>query len=73
VNGTIEIAGPERVRLDKLAGRFLTATHDPRALVTDVHGRYYGIAVNDQSLTPGNNARIGSTRFEAWLGSMPQK
>jgi uncharacterized protein YbjT (DUF2867 family) len=73
VNGTIEIAGPERVGLDKFVGRFLTATHDPRKVVTDAHARYYGTAVNDQSLTPGNNARIGQTGFEAWLSSMPQK
>ena len=73
VNGTIEIAGPDRVPLDKLVGRFLTATHDPRKVVTDAHARYYGIEVNDQSLTPGKNARIGPTGFEDWLSSMPRK
>ena len=73
VNGTIEIAGPERVPLDKLVGRFLSATRDPREVVTDVHARYFGIAVNDQSLTPANNARIGPTSFEDWLSSMPRK
>ena len=51
VNGTIEIAGPERIPLDKLVGRFLTATQDPRKVVTDAHARYFGVAVNDQSLT----------------------
>src|SRR4029077_12603212 len=73
VNGTIEIAGPERIPLDTLVGRFLTATHDPRKVVTDAHAGYFGVAVNDQSLTPGSNARIGPTRFEHWLSSMPQK
>lgn len=73
VNGTIEIAGPKRVRLDELVGRFLTATQDPRELVTDAHARYFDIAVDDQSLTAGNNARIGPTSFEAWLSSMPRK
>jgi len=73
VNGTIEIAGPERVGLDELVGRFLAATKDPRKVITDVHAGYFGVAVNDQSLTPGKNARIGPTRFEAWLGSMPSK
>ena len=72
VNGTIEIAGPERVGLDKLVGRFLTATQDPREVVTDTHARYFGIAVNDQSLTPGKNARVGSIGFEAWLSSVPR-
>jgi len=73
LNGTIEIAGPERIPLDQLVGRFLTATQDPRKVVTDAHARYFGIGVNDQSLTPGSNARIGQTSFETWLSSMPRK
>jgi uncharacterized protein YbjT (DUF2867 family) len=68
LNGMVELAGPERVPLDKLVARFLSATADPREVVTDVHARYYGIEVNDQSLTPGDNPRIGPTRFEDWLG-----
>jgi len=67
VNGTIEIAGPERVRLSELVARFLSATGDPREVTTDVHARYYGIELNDQSLTPGDNLRIGATRFDDWL------
>jgi uncharacterized protein YbjT (DUF2867 family) len=74
VNRTVEVAGPERVRLDELVGRFLRATQDPREVVTDVHARYFGAELNDQSLTPGDNPRIGSTRFEDWLSrSIPQK
>ncbi|MGH8533944.1 MAG: SDR family oxidoreductase [Gammaproteobacteria bacterium] len=74
VNGTIEIAGPERVRLDELVGRFLSATQDPREVVTDVHARYFGVELNDQSLTPGDNPRIAPTRFEDWLSrSIPHK
>ena len=44
-----------------------------RRVVTDVHARYFGIEMNDQSLTPGDNPRIGPTRFEDWLSrSIPQ-
>ncbi|HUC99474.1 MAG TPA: SDR family oxidoreductase [Candidatus Polarisedimenticolaceae bacterium] len=67
VNGTIEIAGPERLGLDELVRRFLRAKQDARQVVTDVHARYFGIDVNDQSLTPGDNPRIGPTRFDEWL------
>ena len=67
VNGRVELAGPERLPLDELVRRFLNATQDPRAVVTDVHARYYGIELNDQSLTPGDNPRIGPTRFADWL------
>jgi uncharacterized protein YbjT (DUF2867 family) len=72
-NGTVEVAGPEKIRLDELVRRYLTANKDARQVVTDVHARYYGLGnLNDQSLTPGDNPRIGPTRFEDWLSrSMP--
>jgi len=57
VNGMIEIAGPERAGLDELVGRFMGATKDPREVITDVDARYYGLVINDQSLTPGANPR----------------
>src|SRR6266478_5873884 len=67
VNGMLEIAGPERLRLDELVGRFLRATKDPREVITDVEARYFGLVLNDESLTPGANPRIGPTWFEDWL------
>jgi uncharacterized protein YbjT (DUF2867 family) len=74
VNGTVEVAGPERIRLDELVRRYLSANRDARKVTTDVHARYFGTELNDQSLTPGDNPRIGPTRFEDWLSrSIPQK
>ena len=67
LNGTIELAGPETIRMDELIGRFLSANHDARQVTTDVRALYYGIKVNDRSLTPGENPRIGPTRFGDWL------
>jgi len=67
VNGTVELAGPEPIRLDELVRRYLSANRDARKVTTDVHARYSGIEVNDQSLTPGKSARLGPTRFEDWL------
>ena len=67
LNGTVELAGPERISLDELVRRFLSATQDQRKVTTDVHARYFGAELNDQSLTPGDNPRIGPTRFEDWL------
>jgi uncharacterized protein YbjT (DUF2867 family) len=73
VNGMIEVAGPEPIRQDELVRRFLSANKDARKVATDVHARYYGIELNDQSLTPGDNPRLGPTRFEDWLRrSIPQ-
>jgi len=74
VNGTIELAGPEQFRLDELVRRFLSAHQDARQVVADVHARYFGAELNDQSLIPGDNPRIAPTRFEDWLRrSRPQK
>jgi len=67
VNGTVEVAGPEAMPLDELVRRFLRATQDTRKVVPDVHARYYGAVLDDQSLTAGKNARLGAIRFEDWL------
>ncbi len=66
-NGMIELAGPEPIRMDELARRFLTATGDARQVTTDPKARYYGATVDDRSLTPGNNPILGPTRFADWL------
>jgi uncharacterized protein YbjT (DUF2867 family) len=67
LNDTVELAGPEPVRMDELVRRFLSANGDSRKVITDTHALYFGINVNDQSLTPGENPRLGPTRFEDWL------
>lgn len=67
VNGIIEVAGPERVRMAALVQRFLNAKHDQRTVVVDPHARYFGVELSDQSLVPGERARIAPTRFEDWL------
>jgi uncharacterized protein YbjT (DUF2867 family) len=68
VNGTVELAGPERFRLDELVRRFLSARNDPRPVVTDADAPYYGLQVSDErALIPGDNPRLGATRFADWL------
>jgi uncharacterized protein YbjT (DUF2867 family) len=67
VNGTVEIGGPEQFCLDELVRRDLAAFQDPREVISDPHGRYYGIQVSERSLVPDNDARLGEARFEGWL------
>jgi uncharacterized protein YbjT (DUF2867 family) len=67
VNGTIEIAGPERERLSDLVGRFLSATGDRRVVTADPHAPYFGAELDDRSLTPGDQPRLGAIRFDDWL------
>jgi uncharacterized protein YbjT (DUF2867 family) len=67
VNGTVEVGGPEKFRLDELVRRGLAAWNDPREVVADPHARYYGIELSERTLLPGDDARLGETRFETWL------
>jgi uncharacterized protein YbjT (DUF2867 family) len=63
----IEVAGPEAIGMDELVRRFLSATDDPRPVVTDDSVTYFGAQINDSSLTPGPGARIAPTRLDDWL------
>jgi hypothetical protein len=66
VNGTVELAGPEPICMDELVRRFLAATRDARQVTTDAQARYYGAVLDDRSLTPGDDPRLGPTRFKDW-------
>ena len=70
LNRFVELAGPERFRLDGLVSRVLWARGDPIEVVTDREARYFGAVLDESSLTPGEQAHIAPTRFEDWLRSM---
>jgi uncharacterized protein YbjT (DUF2867 family) len=67
LNGTVEVAGPELHRLNALASEVLTAYEDPRQVIADIHARYFGAELQDQSLLPSGEAIIADTRFHDWL------
>lgn len=67
VNGVVEIAGPERVRLADVVQRFLKRTNDARSVVPDPQARYFGGLLQEDTLVPRTNPRIGSLDFDAWL------
>jgi uncharacterized protein YbjT (DUF2867 family) len=67
VNGTVEVGGPEQFRLYELVRRYLAAREDPREVIADPHARYYGVELSERTLVPGDDARLGETRFEDWL------
>jgi len=66
-NGTVEVGGPEKFRLDELIRWGLAAYKDPREIVADPHARYYGIEVRERTLVPDDDALLGETRFKTWL------
>ena len=67
VNGTVEVGGPEKFRLDELVRQALAAWKDPREVVADPQARYYGATLGERTLVPGDDAQLGETRFEDWL------
>src|SRR3982074_528861 len=67
VNGIVEIGGAEQFRLDALVRRPLAWLKDPREVIADPNARYSGAKISEKTLLPGNNARLGETRFENWL------
>ncbi|KRP92164.1 NmrA family transcriptional regulator [Bradyrhizobium yuanmingense] len=66
-NRIVEIAGPERRGLDDFAQQVLAARGDTRRVIPDIHADYFGLTLNDQSLTPGDEPQLGRTRLADWL------
>jgi uncharacterized protein YbjT (DUF2867 family) len=71
-NGIVEIAGPERAPFNEIVARYLKAVDDPREVVGDAGARYFGALLEERSLVPLGDARLGPTRFEDWLKQSPR-
>ncbi len=70
-NGIVEIAGPERASFNEFVARYLKAVGDPREVVSDPEARYYGGRVEERSLVPLGEARLGRIGFGEWLRRLP--
>jgi uncharacterized protein YbjT (DUF2867 family) len=67
-NGIVEIAGPERAPFNEIVARYLKAVDDPREVVRDPEARYFGGRVEERSLVPLGEARLGRIGLDEWLG-----
>jgi uncharacterized protein YbjT (DUF2867 family) len=67
LNGITEVAGPEQFRLDELIRQGLAARNDPREVIADPGGRYFGAQLTERILVPGDDAILAETRFDDWL------
>jgi uncharacterized protein YbjT (DUF2867 family) len=68
VNGIVEVAGPDKYRMDELVRQALKARNDPRQVVTDPAAPYFGVyEVDDSTLVPADDALLGEIRFGDWL------
>jgi len=66
-SGIVEIAGPERAPLSEIIARYLKALGDPRTVVSDPEARYYGGRVEERSLVPLGEARLGRIGLAEWI------
>jgi uncharacterized protein YbjT (DUF2867 family) len=66
-NGIVEIAGPERAPFNEIIARYLKAVGDPRQVVSDPEARYWGGRVEERSLEPLGEARLGRIGLDEWL------
>jgi uncharacterized protein YbjT (DUF2867 family) len=66
-NGRIEIAGPERAPFNEIIARYLKAIADPREVVKDSKARYFGGRLEEKSLVPWSEARLGLLNLDEWL------
>ena len=65
--GIVEIAGPERAPFNEIVARYLKAVGDPREVVSDPEARYWGGRVDEHSLVPLGEARLGRIGFDEWV------
>jgi uncharacterized protein YbjT (DUF2867 family) len=66
-NGIVEIAGPERAPFNEIVARYLKAVGDPREVVGDPEARYFGSRLEERSLVPLGEARLGRIGLDEWL------
>jgi uncharacterized protein YbjT (DUF2867 family) len=66
-NGIVEIAGPERAPFNEIVARYLKAIGDARAVASDPEARYFGGRVEEHSLVPLGEARLGRIGLDDWL------
>jgi len=66
-NGIVEIAGPERAPFNEIVARYLKAVGDAREVVRDPEARYWGGSVEEHSLVPLGEARLGRIALDEWL------
>jgi uncharacterized protein YbjT (DUF2867 family) len=67
MNGTIEIAGPEALPINRFAEQYLSAKGDSRPVIVDPAAPYFGAVLEERSLVPQGPARLGATTLADWL------
>lgn len=72
-NGMVEIGGPDRYRLSDLVATYLEKTNNPLKVIGDPKAPYFGAVLQENTLVPDADARIGTLTFDAWFPNRPQR
>ncbi|PTR32521.1 uncharacterized protein YbjT (DUF2867 family) [Luteibacter sp. OK325] len=67
VNGSIQVAGPNRERLFEIVQRFLLDIEAPCEVILDADAPYFGAVLSERVLLPRADARLGARCFQEWL------
>lgn len=70
-NRTVEVGGPEKFHLDEIIAKVLAFDRDPHKVVVDPEAPYFGVKLDEDSLIPGPDAKLGTTKFDWWLENVP--
>lgn len=73
LNGSVEIAGPERFKMYEIVERYLQHAKDPRKVIPNGKPIYFGGEVTHSALVPAGKAELGTIDFEKWWSNQPQK
>jgi uncharacterized protein YbjT (DUF2867 family) len=67
VNGSIQVAGPDRERLFDIVQRFLLDIEAPCEVILDADAPYFGAVLDEHVLLPRADAKLGALGFQEWL------
>jgi len=67
LNDIVEVAGPVRMPMSEFIRYYLGTIEDSRQLIEDENSLYFGAKLNDESIVPGKNPRLGKIKYEDWL------
>ncbi|MGV0782824.1 SDR family oxidoreductase [Mycolicibacterium sp. XJ775] len=69
LNEIVNIGGPDKFSFADMARAVLAKQGDDKPVVVDPQAKYFGTAVDDNSLVTGDDGILGETRWAAWSGA----
>ncbi|MGA9650993.1 SDR family oxidoreductase [Pedobacter sp.] len=67
LNKTVEVAGPEKFHLSELVEKYMALKKDSRIVISDPKALYFGVELNDGSLTPSAHPHLGTISYDEWI------